>query len=225
MISRIRFGASSPSASKTQSSSGNLGRKNTPVNHNAKKDGDRTRSIQASLKSCIYGKNSQLSSGGYALGDIPRHFSGRGHLEGCCAAKQEGLLETKKQKIHRRKKHKVKKQKRKQHQRDGGNSSGSEMDLSDSEEEEEEQKVWRPLGGDNLFGENPGDTKKGAAQANFLNVDADVQSLIKDELDWSKTSKYGKKSNENFSLWLDYVGSKTHTMQVESEDNIFNQLQ
>ena len=56
-------------------------------------------------------------------------------------------------------------------------------------------------------------------------MEEDIKSLTADELDWSKKSKYGKKSNENFGLWLDLVGNIMHARQTMNDDCIFDQLQ
>ena len=51
-----------------------------------------------------------------------------------------------------------------------------------------------------------------------------IKSLAKEELDWSKNSKYGKKSNENFQKWLDVVAKKMHEQQVVAEDVLFTSM-
>lgn len=90
---------------------------------------DRTKQMQLSLRGL--GRPVQGSIGELMVGDMPQHVGGRGHLEGTCVAKGEGLLETKK---HRR----------------GKDHDGEESDdCYDSEEDEEESKVWKPSQAEN----------------------------------------------------------------------------
>jgi len=180
-------------------------------------------------------------------GDLPCHFDGRGHLEGSCIAKGEGLLETKKQ--------------RRKRGGDGSNRDGDDgEDMydedEDSDNEEEEKKVWKPVSGmmasndsSNKGGgsgkEKGGKGRKGsppskppdnvmtaAATASSASsaapgggslpgLDGDIASLTKEGIDWSKTSKYGKKSNDNFQKWLDSVAKNMHDQQVTAEDTLF----
>lgn len=87
---------------------------------------DRTKQMQLGLMGL--GRPIQGSIGDLMTGDMPSHVGGRGHLEGTCIAKREGLLETKK---HRR----------------GGRHDDEEDDDcydQDSEDDEEDAKVWKP---------------------------------------------------------------------------------
>ncbi len=165
-------------------------------------------------------------------GNMPAHFSGRGHLEGTCIAKQEGLLESKGEKRHR------KGRKRKRGVRDDQGGSDSDDVYSggdsDSEDEEEERKVWKPssLGGTSSeSGESPAADAARKSMANAAaasstastssSVEAEIQSLKSGEHDWSKSSKYGRMSNDNFQNWLSNIATQMHDHQVHSEDSIF----
>lgn len=197
---------------------------------------DRTSLLQQNLKGLTQKQARGQAGAIHALqtGNIPTHHHGRGHLEGSCVAKGEGLLQTKSQK-------------RKGRNRDEMSDDDDGCDMSDEEEEEEEKKVWKSVSG--LVGEKK-ETKKGskkggppsqlttvqeaaAAQARdggkkeigLGGLEGDIKSLTKEELDWSKTSKYGKKSNKNFQSWLDEVAKKMHEQQVEMEDVLFTNMQ
>lgn len=90
---------------------------------------DRTKQMQLSLRGL--GRPIQGSIGELMVGDMPQHVGGRGHLEGTCLAKREGLLETKK------------------HRRGGEHGDEDSDDCYDSEEDEEEAKVWKPSQAEN----------------------------------------------------------------------------
>lgn len=85
---------------------------------------DRTKQMQMELRGL--GRPIQGSIGELMIGDMPQHIGGRGHLEGTCMAKREGLLETKK------------------HRKGGNHSDEDDDDCYESEEDEEEAKVWKP---------------------------------------------------------------------------------
>lgn len=204
--------------------------------------GDRTSALQGSLSSSLFAANRRQAEL-YATGDVPSHFGGRGHLEGSCVAKSEGLLETKKEKRKRRRREKKGGKGGK-----GGRKVDSDEDddmLSDddsSDEEEEEKKVWKAkscLGGgeesSNPFSkstvqlpQNQGGKGQGGGgppqEQAPPGIETDIMSMTDPDLDWSKTSKYGKKSNNNFQGWIDLVGEKMHTHQVNAEDNLFSFL-
>lgn len=164
-------------------------------------------------------------------GDVPLHVGGRGHLEGTCLAKGEGLLESRKNR----------------------GPHDDPDDTYDSDEEEEERKVWKPLSGIGMTKHDPKanpkanpKAKKGSdpkepkepnnpnpklkpkpkpkSEETLEGLDADIQSLKNEELDWSRGSKHGKKSNENFQKWLDGVARIMHNQQVTSEDSLFAQF-
>jgi len=175
---------------------------------------DRTSSLQANLKNIHFSggkpENNILCS------DMPRHFGGRGHLEGSCVAKAEGLLESKSQK--RKRKRNGGRGKKNKKSKTGINKDDSDDGYegnSDSEEEEEEKKVWKPTQHDS---EVEGGEKSGQEAANFS---SELKSLTKEGLDWNKKSKYGKKSNINFQNWVETVATKMHAKRVEGDDEMF----
>lgn len=183
---------------------------------------DRTSSLQTQLLGLTRASVNQPGGVRQTLktGNMPVHFDGRGHLEGTCIAKEEGLLETKQQ--------------RRKRCRKMGKDGEEEDDMfededEDSEEEEEERKVWKPVAdaaasGAAASGMGVGSTssiKSSNSSALGGGLDGDIASLNKEGLDWGKNSKYGKKSNANFQKWLDSVAKSMHEQQVVTEDTLF----
>jgi hypothetical protein len=191
---------------------------------------DRTGALQNSLTSFFHQVNNQTPSRFLATGDMPSHVGGRGHLEGSCMAKGEGLLESKKEK---RKKKGHKKGKKGEEGYDKEDCYDNE---DSSDDDEEERKVWKPAsmcGGGGTEHANPFSSssvklpqnqQKDAKKTSNLpsGIDGDIESLNREGLDWSKTSKYGKKSNHNFQEWLDEIAKKMHAQQREAEDTLFS---
>ena len=52
-------------------------------------------------------------------------------------------------------------------------------------------------------------------------LEADIASLNKEELNWNKNDKFGKKSNANFQEWLKALTTMMHVNQSNSEDALF----
>jgi len=186
---------------------------------------DRTTALQNSLKSRI-GSQSQHQHQHYATGDMPSHVQGRGHLEGTCIAQQEGLLQTKKQR-------------RKKGEKGDKDDLGNEWPEDDSDDEEEESKVWKPAGmvantkeavnpfsNSQVLPQNQNKKKDATTTptATIGNIESDLQSLNRTGLDWKKSTKFGKKSNANFELWLNDIAKVMHDQQVSSEDSVFTTM-
>lgn len=199
---------------------------------------DRTGALQNSLQGSFFARTNKPPERLLTTGDMPAHFSGRGHLEGTCMAKGEGLLENKKQKRKRR---------GKKGERGGKKEMGNESDEDDcydqnssSDEEEEERKVWKPSSSSisSSSSTNPFSSSKVTPTVSLpqnqnkqqnqdqnggagAGLDGDIASLNREGLDWSKTTKYGRKSNKNFQEWLDVLGKKMHDQQTQAEDALF----
>lgn len=212
--------------------------------HSGRKD--QTALIQNSLQALLTSRRPDQRY--LATGDMPAHFAGRGHLEGTCIAKIEGLLENKKE---RRKRKRTKRNRGKEKAVRGAGAEGSGSDDyysnsdDDSDEEEEERKVWKPCSSltntsstTNPFSsstkmaatslpqqqkrhsQKSGDASASSSEVG-CSVDADIRSLNREGLDWNKNTKFGKKSNVNFQEWLEGVAKKLHGNQVVAEDAIF----
>ena len=209
---------------------------------------DRTSTLQSTIQGIIRSKHSGGfgRQGLYAIGGAPCHFDGRGHLEGTCLAKNEGLLETKKQRRKRKRNGGGgggSTKKRKKSKMDAGDSEDDGFSGDDSEEEDEEEiKVWKPASSINSRGdaddvgvgkstattktkkrksENDNPRDKMLTDDTPNDLDPDLKSLNRDGVDWSKSSKYGKKSNANFQSWLTAVGDKLNRKQMDQEDCMF----
>jgi hypothetical protein len=233
MISHLRIATVNPNYRSPGCFTGNTALKSGRA--------DRTSSLQSSLQGLFYSKTNKPAERIVSHGDMPNHFGGRGHLEGSCMAKTEGLLENKGEKRKRKRKEKKRGKKGKNKNGDMSDDDDYYSEDSSSDEEEEERKVWKPTSlylqtdPKNPFSSSkaqppplpqnqltkPSGNKATAAAtgaATTSGVEADIISLNKEGLDWSKTSKYGKKSNQNFQEWLDIMIKKMHEKQVESED-------
>jgi len=196
---------------------------------------DRTSFIQQAMRSNLQSAQHRNTEPSLLVGPIPRHFDGRGHLEGSCMAKQEGLLENKGQKICRKRKEKSRSSSSSAAQKKRKKEKYGEEDIADDysdsdEDEEEERKVWRPVSSaytnidsSNQQGKN---RQEKHVDIDTLNraIENDIQSLVKADLEWSKTNKFGKRSNENFSMWLDFIGHHLHARQTVFEDCIFDSM-
>lgn len=238
MISHLRFATANPHYKPPASLKGNQSIRNG--------QSDRTACMQQQLLGMNQSRS--LTPAGHVrhlvTGDVPLHVGGRGHLEGSCLARNEGLLESQKQKRHRKRKN-----------GDKGASDDDDDDMhggSSSEEDEEDRKVWKPTSGIGMEAPAPPTKKQernrareaknapaptpahaasdatkkkeNPAAESLEGLDGDIRSLARDELDWSKTSRFGKKSNENFQKWMDGVAKKMHDQQVGAEDTLFTQF-
>ena len=223
MISHLRLAASNPSYRPPS----NLQPKRKGKAIGRAGNADRTTLMQHSMRASMHAQHNPYTKGVAMTrtGDMPTHLHGRGHLEGTHASKNEGLLENKQQK---RKRRRVTGEKGEGEKEDG-------YSLADSEEDdEEERKVWKPSSSstspnekENPFSKSsslpsPSPSPSPSSSSSSSNeIEGEIQSLTKEGLDWSKTSKFGKKSNTNFEKWLSEVAEKLHKEQVEHEDVIF----
>jgi hypothetical protein len=183
---------------------------------------DRTSLLQYTLRNSRH-PNFYNEKTAYTTGSLPRHTYGRGHLEGSCVGRNEGLLETEKEKRKRKDK---RLRKRHQSRTMGGAINEDGYYLSDSEEdEEEEKKVWKPSAPSSAQSGtiHPSKNKesKTGGNSDLGGLEATIQSLNRDGLDWSKKSKYGKKSHKNFDEWLGELALVKHEAQVTAEDALF----
>jgi len=232
MISHLRLATANPGYRPPGTSMGRSGL-------SSHRD-DRTTSLQCNLRNFLHGYSNKPPERLYQTGDMPSHIGGRGHLEGTCVAKAEGLLENKKEKRRRKRKRGG------ASAEDGNDSASDDYYDEDSSDEEEERKVWKPTA--ITIGEGSGEGKSSSSNpfssssapkpssSSFTSassdgggvsgggIDSDIESLKKEGLDWKKTSKYGKKSNKNFEEWLDVIAKKMHEQQVVSEDSLFTCL-
>jgi len=258
--------------------------------------GDRTSQLQNNLRGISANRHLGAEYAGaaeYAAGTLPKHFDGRGHLEGSCVAKNEGLLQSKKEAAGA--------------DENSGDRKTQEDEDGDGEKEKEERKVWKPvLGSDessmqdqeppkNSETRNPtvrrggsarggggrrsggsrgrtargggggrithygneiasraaaasasasaaavqdaasaapaggrkkqqGDINKESAEDVMSCLEMNIKSLGDTEKDWSRHSKYGKKSYQNFDRWLDVVGTALHEARQEKEDCLFDMV-